>query len=243
VSPVVKAAALELTRLEVRYGGVRALRELSLTVEEGEIVALLGNNGAGKTTTLSTVSGLVRASGGAIRYDGRDIMRATPPQIVRRGLVHVPEGRRIFSTLTVHENLLMGGYPLRHQGELRRRVDRAYDLLPRLAERRAQQGGTLSGGEQQMLAIGRALVAGPRLLMLDEPSMGLAPLVVASVMDVICDINKAGTSVLLVEQNDKAALKIAHRGYVIENGTCSLAGSAADLAADPRVVEAYLGGL
>ncbi|MBC6457519.1 ABC transporter ATP-binding protein [Actinomadura sp. HBU206391] len=238
-----KTTALELTDLDVRYGGVQALRGLSLTVEEGEIVALLGNNGAGKTTTLSTVSGLVRPAGGTVRHAGEDITRSSPPAIVERGLIHVPEGRRIFSTLTVHENLLMGGYPVRDQAELRLRLDRAYELLPRLAERRTQQGGTLSGGEQQMLAIGRALVAGPRLLMLDEPSMGLAPLLVAAVMDVIRDINAAGTSVLLVEQNAKAALKIAHRGYVIENGECSLDGSAAELSADSRVVEAYLGGV
>jgi branched-chain amino acid transport system ATP-binding protein len=234
---------LELSDLEVGYGGVQALRGLSLSVGAGEIVALLGNNGAGKTTTLSAVSGLVRAGAGRITYEGDDITRASPPKIVGRGLVHVPEGRRIFSSLTVHENLLLGGYLVRDAKELARRVDRAYALLPKLAERRDQHGGTLSGGEQQMLAIGRALVAGPRLLMLDEPSMGLAPLIVAAVMDVIRDINEAGTSVLLVEQNAKAALKIAHRGYVIENGRCVLDGPAADLAADSRVVEAYLGGV
>jgi branched-chain amino acid transport system ATP-binding protein len=234
---------LEVSDLEVSYGGVQALRGLSLTVGEGEIVALLGNNGAGKTTTLSAVSGLVRPGAGRIAYECDDITREPPPKIVGRGLVHVPEGRRIFSTLTVHENLLLGGYLVRDAKELTRRADRAYALLPKLAERRTQQGGTLSGGEQQMLAIGRALVAGPRLLMLDEPSMGLAPLIVAAVMDVICDINEAGTAVLLVEQNAKAALKIAHRGYVIENGRCVLDGPAADLAADSRVVEAYLGGV
>ena len=233
---------LEVSDLEVGYGGVQALRGLSLTVGAGEIVALLGNNGAGKTTTLSAVSGLVRPDAGRIAYEGDDITHGRPPEIVGRGLVHVPEGRRIFSTLTVHENLLLGGYLVRDGKELARRVDRAYALLPRLAERRGQQGGTLSGGEQQMLAIGRALVAGPRLLMLDEPSMGLAPLVVAAVMDVIRDINEAGTAVLLVEQNAKAALKIADRGYVIENGRCVLDGPASGLAADPRVVEAYLGG-
>ncbi|MCO5967670.1 ABC transporter ATP-binding protein [Actinoallomurus soli] len=234
---------LEVSDLEVSYGGVQALRGLSLTVGEGEIVALLGNNGAGKTTTLSAVSGLVRAGAGRITYEGDDITREAPPKIVGRGLVHVPEGRRVFSTLTVHDNLLLGGYLVRDAKELARRVDRAYALLPKLAERRSQQGGTLSGGEQQMLAIGRALVAGPRLLMLDEPSMGLAPLIVAAVMDVIRDINEDGTAVLLVEQNAKAALKIAHRGYVIENGRCVLDGPAADLAADARVVEAYLGGV
>ncbi|WP_442875719.1 ABC transporter ATP-binding protein [Actinoallomurus sp. NBC_01490] len=234
---------LELSDLEVSYGGVQALHGLSLTVGEGEIVALLGNNGAGKTTTLSAVSGLVRPDAGRIEYEGADITREPPPKIVARGLVHVPEGRRIFSTLTVHENLLLGGYLVRDSRELTRRVDRAYELLPKLAERRDQDGGTLSGGEQQMLAIGRALVAAPKLLMLDEPSMGLAPLIVAAVMDVIADINAAGTAVLLVEQNAKVALKIAHRGYVIENGRCVLDGPADRLAADTRVVEAYLGGV
>jgi branched-chain amino acid transport system ATP-binding protein len=234
---------LEVSDLEVSYGGVRALRGLSLTVEEGEVVALLGNNGAGKTTTLSAISGLVRPHSGRIVCDGADITRDSPPKIVARGLVHVPEGRRIFSTLSVHENLQLGGYLVRDSKELARRVGRAYELLPKLAERRDQHGGTLSGGEQQMLAIGRALVAEPRLLMLDEPSMGLAPLIVAAVMDVIRDINADGTGVLLVEQNAKAALKIAHRGYVIENGQCVLDAPAAELAADTRVVEAYLGGV
>ncbi|ASN28096.1 ABC transporter ATP-binding protein [Streptomyces pluripotens] len=215
---------------------------MSLRVDEGEIVALLGNNGAGKTSTLSAISGLVRSSGGRIVFDGQDITRAKPPEIVGMGLVHVPEGRRIFSTLSVQENLQMGGYPVRDQAEIQRRIDHVYDLLPRLAERRDQEGGTLSGGEQQMLAIGRAIVAGPRLLMLDEPSMGLAPLVVAAVMRVIAQINASGTSVLLVEQNARAALRIAHRGYVVENGRCVLDAPAAELAGDERVVDAYLGG-
>ncbi|MEV4247867.1 ABC transporter ATP-binding protein [Streptosporangium canum] len=234
---------LEIHGLDVHYGGVHALRGLSLTVAPGEIVALLGNNGAGKTTTLSAVSGLVRSTAGKVDFDGRDITREKPHKIAERGLVHVPEGRRVFSTLTVHENLQLGGYLVRDQAEIRKRIERVYELLPRLAERRAQQGGTLSGGEQQMLAIGRALVTGPRLLLLDEPSMGLAPLVVASVMELIAGINAEGTSVLLVEQNATAALKIAHRGYVIENGECVLDGPAADLREDPRVVEAYLGGV
>ncbi|MER5320172.1 ABC transporter ATP-binding protein [Streptosporangium roseum] len=234
---------LEIHGLDVHYGGVHALRGLSLTIAPGEIVALLGNNGAGKTTTLSAVSGLVRSTAGKVVFDGRDITRDRPHKIAERGLVHVPEGRRVFSTLTVHENLQLGGYLVRDQAEIRKRIERVYELLPRLAERRAQQGGTLSGGEQQMLAIGRALVTGPRLLLLDEPSMGLAPLVVASVMELIAGINAEGTSVLLVEQNATAALKIAHRGYVIENGECVLDGPAADLREDARVVEAYLGGV
>ncbi|MEU9836053.1 ABC transporter ATP-binding protein [Streptosporangium sp. NPDC048047] len=234
---------LEISGLDVHYGGVHALRGLSLTVGQGEIVALLGNNGAGKTTTLAAASGLVRPSGGTVVFDGHDVTGAKPHRVTALGLVHVPEGRRVFSTLTVHENLQIGGYLVRDQAEVRRRIDRVYGLLPRLAERRAQQGGTLSGGEQQMLAIGRALVTGPRTLLLDEPSMGLAPLVVASVMELIAQINAEGTSVLLVEQNATAALGIAHRGYVIENGERVLEGPAAELRDDPRVVEAYLGGV
>ncbi|GAA3429222.1 ABC transporter ATP-binding protein [Streptosporangium sandarakinum] len=234
---------LEISGLDVHYGGVHALRGLSLTVGPGEIVALLGNNGAGKTTTLAAASGLVRPSGGTIVFDGHDVTGGRPHRVTALGLVHVPEGRRVFSTLTVHENLQLGGYLVRDQAEVRRRIDRAYELLPRLAERRTQQGGTLSGGEQQMLAIGRALVTGPRMLLLDEPSMGLAPLVVASVMELIAQINAEGTAVLLVEQNATAALGIAHRGYVIENGERVLDGPAAELRDDPRVVEAYLGGV
>jgi len=233
---------LDVDGLNVHYGGVHALRGLSLGVAEGEIVALLGNNGAGKTTTLCAVSGLLRPSGGRVLLEGEEITGRKPHRITARGLVHVPEGRRIFSTLSVHENLQIGGYLVRDQAEIRTRIERVYGLLPRLAERRTQQGGTLSGGEQQMLAIGRALVTGPRLLLLDEPSMGLAPLVVASIMELIAGINAEGTSVLLVEQNAVAALGIAHRGYVIENGQCVLEGPAAELRRDPRVVEAYLGG-
>jgi branched-chain amino acid transport system ATP-binding protein len=234
---------LEIHGLDVHYGGVHALRGLSLTVAKGEIVALLGNNGAGKTTTLAAASGLVRPSAGKIVFDGKDITREKPHKITASGLVHVPEGRKIFSTLTVHENLQLGGYLVRNQAEIRGRIERVYELLPRLAERRGQHGGTLSGGEQQMLAIGRALVTGPSLLLLDEPSMGLAPLMVASIMELIAGINADGTSVLLVEQNATVALKIANRGYVIENGECVLDGPAAELREDARVVEAYLGGV
>ncbi|MEV6368190.1 ABC transporter ATP-binding protein [Micromonospora musae] len=233
--------ALEIDGLDVHYGRVHALRGLSLTVGEGEIIALLGNNGAGKTSTLATVSGVVRSTGGTVRAFGRDITKAKPWEIVGAGVVHVPEGRRIFSRLTVHENLQLGGYLVSDKAVVSRRIDEVYTLLPRLAERRNQQGGNLSGGEQQMLAVGRALVAGPKLLMLDEPSMGLAPLVVAQIMSLIRQINAEGTSVLLVEQNARAALKIAHRAYVVENGVITLQGAARELRRDSRVVEAYLG--
>ena len=233
--------ALQIDDLEVRYGRVTALRELSLRVGEGEIVAVLGNNGAGKTTTLATVSGVVRSVSGKIHGFGDDITARQPWEIVRRGIVHVPEGRRIFSRLTIQENLQLGGYLDKDSAAVRGRIDDVYDLLPRLAERRGQEGGTLSGGEQQMLAIGRALVAQPRLLMLDEPSMGLAPMVVTQVMELITRINSEGTSVLLVEQNARAALRVADRAYVMETGRTTLEGPAAELARDSRVVDAYLG--
>jgi branched-chain amino acid transport system ATP-binding protein len=233
--------ALEIDGLDVLYGRVQALHGLSLTVGEGEIVAVLGNNGAGKTTTLATVSGVVRPKAGTIRAFGDDITASSPWDIVGRRIVHVPEGRRIFSRLTIHENLQLGGYLVTDTAVVNKRIDHVYSLLPRLRERRNQQGGTLSGGEQQMLAVGRALVAGPRLLMLDEPSMGLAPLVVSQVMSLIKDINSDGTSVLLVEQNARAALRIADRAYVVENGATTLEGPAGELAADARVVDAYLG--
>ncbi|MER6631931.1 ABC transporter ATP-binding protein [Streptomyces sp. NPDC000987] len=232
---------LDISGLQVSYGKVEALRGLDLTVGEGEIVALLGNNGAGKSTTVSTISGVVRSRAGTVTAYGEDITAATPWSIVERGIVHVPEGRRIFSRLTVHENLQLGGYTVRDSASIDKRIRQVYELFPRMAERRDQQGGTLSGGEQQMLAIGRALVAGPRLIMLDEPSMGLAPLIVAQVMDAIVTVNRAGTSVLLIEQNARAALKIAHRGYVIDSGRVTLTGPADRLRADPQVVEAYLG--
>lgn len=241
VSSGSSAYALEVEGLDVYYGRVHALRGLSLRVAEGEVVALLGNNGAGKTSTLATVSGVVRAQAGTIRALGADITKAKSWDIVERGVVHVPEGRRIFSRLTLQENLQLGGYLVKDQSQITRRIDEVYDLLPRLAERRNQQGGTLSGGEQQMLAVGRALVAGPKLLMLDEPSMGLAPLVVAQIMSLIQQINAAGTSVLLVEQNARAALRIADRAYVVESGAIALEGPASELARDSRVIDAYLG--
>lgn len=235
------APALEIADLNVRYGHVQALAGLALTVGQGEIVAVLGNNGAGKTTTLATVSGVVRAAGGSIRAFGADITNGKPWDIVKAGIVHVPEGRRIFSRLSVHENLQMGGYLVSDRAAIAARTRQVYELFPRLGERRRQEGGTLSGGEQQMLAVGRALIAAPKLMMLDEPSMGLAPLVVRDIMSVIKTINAAGTSVLLVEQNARAALGIAHRAYVIDTGTVTLSGPAAELATDSRVIDAYLG--
>ena len=235
------APVLTIRDLDVSYGKVQALRGLSLTVGDGEIVSLLGNNGAGKSTTVSAVSGVARAQAGSIEAFGQDTTRATPWSIVESGIIQVPEGRRIFSRLTVHENLQLGGYTVRDRSVVDERISRVYELLPRLADRATQQGGTLSGGEQQMLAIGRAMIAGPRLMMLDEPTMGLAPLVVGQIMDVIRTVNAAGTSVLLIEQNARAALKIAHRGYVLDSGAVTLSGTAAELQDDPQVVAAYLG--
>lgn len=234
-------AMLEFDNVEVFYGKVQALRGINVSVEEGEIVSLLGNNGAGKTTTLSTASALVRAHAGRITFAGTDITKAHPWDVVSSGLIHVPEGRRIFSTLTVMENLQLGSYSVKDRKAVGKRVARVFEMLPLLAQRRSQQGGTLSGGEQQMLAIGRALVAGPRMLMLDEPSMGLAPLIVAQIMEVIKEVNEQGTTVLLVEQNARAALRITDRGYVLENGAITIEGSGTELMADARIVEAYLG--
>lgn len=234
-------AMLEFDNVAVYYGKVQALRGISLTVEEGEIVALLGNNGAGKTTTLSTASGLVKSHSGRVSFNGTDITKAMPWNVVGAGLIHVPEGRRIFSTMTVLENLLLGGYLVKDRALVAKRIARVYELLPLLAERSAQQGGTLSGGEQQMLAIGRALIAGPKMLMLDEPSMGLAPLIVARVMQVISEIRDQGTTVLLVEQNARAALKVTDRAYVIDGGTTTIEGRAVDLLSDSRIIDAYLG--
>ncbi len=232
---------LVLENVDLYYNRVHALRNLSLEVNEGEIVSLLGNNGAGKTSTLSMISGLVRAKNGSVRWGDKDLTKLQPWDMVQAGLLHIPEGRRIFSTMTVHENLLLGGYLVKDQKLVSERADYAYELMPRLLERRTQQGGTLSGGEQQMLALGRALVGGPKLLLLDEPSMGLAPLIVRQVMEIIREVNNQGTTVLLVEQNAKAALKIADRAYVLESGRVTLEGPAAELAEDSRVIEAYLG--
>jgi branched-chain amino acid transport system ATP-binding protein len=233
---------LEVENLTVCYGAIQALHGISLRVEQGEVVALIGGNGAGKTTTLRTISGLLRPTAGRIEFDGQSIDGTAPHQIVCRGLVQVPEGRGIFANLTVEENLQMGAYARSDRAAIRKDYDRALDLLPRLRERLQQSAGTLSGGEQQMLACARALLARPRLLMLDEPSLGLAPQMVQRVFEVIREIASAGTTILLVEQNAGMALKTAHRAYVIEVGEILMDGPASELAQSDEVRKAYLGG-
>jgi branched-chain amino acid transport system ATP-binding protein len=231
---------LRLAELDVYYGEIHALRGVALEVREREIVALLGNNGAGKSTTLKTVSGLLRPRRGTITLDGQPLVGVAAHDVVSRGIAHVPEGRRIFNRLSVRENLAMGAY-LRTDAGVAGDLDRVFDLFPRLKERIAQVAGTLSGGEQQMLAIGRALMANPRLLLLDEPSMGLAPVLVEQIFATIESINRQGTTILLVEQNAAMALSIAHRGYVLETGAIVLSGSAVELAGNADVRRAYLG--
>jgi branched-chain amino acid transport system ATP-binding protein len=234
---------LTVDGLYAYYGEMAALRGVSLHVDEGEIVALLGSNGAGKTTTLRTISGLQRPRRGTVSFGGADITRTRAHAIVAKGLGHVPEGRRIFPALTVEENLNLGGYLSRRDHSLvASRKQRVFDLFPRLAERRRQLGGLLSGGEQQMLAVGRALMNEPRLLALDEPSLGLSPVLVKAVGEVITRIRASGTAVLMVEQNARQALALADRAYVLETGRVVLEGPAAELARDPRVQHAYLGG-
>jgi branched-chain amino acid transport system ATP-binding protein len=231
---------LEISKLEVRYGGIRAVKGIDLVVEEGELVCMIGANGAGKSSTLRAVSGLVQPAPGQVKYAGRDLAGVKAHLRARAGLVMVPEGRGIFPQLTVDENLTMGAY-MRGGPEVEADRDRMFTLFPRLRERRTQTGGTLSGGEQQMLAIGRALMSRPRLLLLDEPSMGLAPIVVQKIFEVVRDINKAGVTVLLVEQNANLALQVASRAYVLESGLITLSGAAQALADDPKVRAAYLG--
>ncbi len=230
---------LEVKRLEVHYGGIRAVKGIDLEVEEGELVCLIGANGAGKSSTLKAICGLVSRSG-SVSYAGTDTAGAPVHELPRKGLVMVPEGRGIFPQLTVAENLAMGAYA-RNDASVNEDIGRQYDMFPRLKERRAQTAGTLSGGEQQMLAMGRALMARPRLLLLDEPSMGLAPMLVAKIFDIVRDIAKQGVTILLVEQNARMALEIASRGYVMESGAVTLADEAKKLLADPKVREAYLG--
>ena len=235
---------LSIENLEVRYGGIRALQGVSLKVDAGEIVALIGSNGAGKTTLLRTISGLLRPAGGEVVWQNPklDLTALPPHEIVRLGVSHVPEGRQIFANLTVRENLLLGAYQKTSRPQISEDIEKCYSLFPVLSERRSQRSGTLSGGEQQMLAIGRALMARPRLLLLDEPSLGLAPLIVRKIFQIIQEINAAGTTIFLVEQNANMALSIAHRGYVLQTGHVIMTDAASKLLQDPQVKAAYLGG-
>ena len=235
-------ALLELENVHVYYGNIHALKGISIRVEEGEVVAMLGANGAGKTTTLRTISGLLRPRDGSVRLRGEPIDTLPPHVIVYKGVGHAPEGRRIFARLTVEENLMMGAYARTDPQGIREDLDRVFTLFPRLKERISQVAGTLSGGEQQMLAIGRALMARPRILLLDEPSMGLAPVLVEQIFETVKSINAQGTTILLVEQNAYMALSIANRGYVLQTGEIALTGNAAELQANEEVRRAYLGG-
>jgi branched-chain amino acid transport system ATP-binding protein len=233
--------ALEMRNVDVFYGRIQALRGVSITVEHGEIVALIGSNGAGKTTTLRTISGLVRPAAGDVLLDGRHIEHLGAEMIARAGVGHSPEGRRLFPRMTVRENLEMGAYARRDDAGVRADFDRIFTLFPRLRERHNQIAGSLSGGEQQMVAIGRALMARPRVLLLDEPSLGLAPILVDTIFEVIREINKAGTTVLLIEQNARMALATARRAYVLETGSIVMQGPASELAESDEVRRAYLG--
>ena len=231
---------LAVEKLQVAYGKAQALWDVTLGVPDGEIVALVGANGAGKTTLLKTVSGLLRRQSGSITYDGKHIEEASPSEIVKQGVVHVPEGRKLFPEMTVIDNLLMGAYTV-PQSDRPQRLERAFSVFPVLKERQKQIAGTLSGGEQQMVAIGRGLISGPKLLMLDEPSLGLAPILVEEVFRVITEINRLGVTVLLVEQNTQNALSLAHKGFVMELGRIALSGSGSELLANSNVRKAYLG--
>lgn len=233
---------LKIDDINVYYGAIHALKGISLEVDEGEIVTLIGANGAGKSTTLRTISGLLKPKTGGIVFQGEDIAGVPAHEIVKRGISQVPEGRRIFAEMTVRENLDLGAFTRKDKDGIAADMKHVFELFPRLEERRDQVAGTLSGGEQQMLAMGRALMSRPKLLLLDEPSMGLAPLLIREIFNIIVDINKSGTTVLLVEQNANMALSIASRAYVLETGRITLSGSAAELAASEEVKKAYLGG-
>lgn len=233
---------LELQNLNVYYGAIHALRNINLKINQGEIVTLIGANGAGKTTTLRTISGIEKAKSGKILYNGQELNPRSASDIVKLGISHVPEGRRVFSTMSISENLEMGAFTRDDKSQIKKDLDNVFSLFPVLLERKNQLAGTLSGGEQQMLAIGRALLSRPRLLLLDEPSMGLAPLIVKDIFSIIKDINKRGTTVLLVEQNANMALQCANRAYIIKNGQIDIEGDAQALLNDEQVKNAYLGG-
>ena len=235
-------ALLEVKNLEVYYGVINALKGVSFEVNEGEIVTLIGANGAGKTTAMQSIMGFIHPRAGEILYNGENLVGQPTHRIMRRGLTQVPEGRRIFAELNVYENLIMGAYTSRDRAQVKRDLEEIYTLFPRLEERKTQMAGMLSGGEQQMLAMGRALMSHPKLLMLDEPSMGLAPILVSQVFEMIKHLNEKGTTILLVEQNAEKALSIADRAYVMETGAITLSGTGTELAASEKVREAYLGG-
>jgi branched-chain amino acid transport system ATP-binding protein len=234
-------ALLAIEDLTAGYGPIEVLKGISLSVDEGEIVALIGANGAGKTSTLMGISGCLRARRGRMLFEGREIGTLAPHEIVRRGICHSPEGRKIFPRLSVLENLQMGAFARRDKVAISRDLEHAFELFPILGQRKSQAGGTLSGGEQQMLAVARALMGRPRLLLLDEPSLGLAPLIVLKIFEVVRQLNQEGISILLVEQAARMALKLAHRGYVMETGRITFSGTAQELLSDPRVQDAYLG--
>lgn len=233
---------LEVLNLEVNYGAIKALKGISFKVKPGQIVTLIGANGAGKTTTLRTISGLIKANDGHIYFRGQEITNLEAHKIVELGISHVPEGRRVFPTLTVKENLELAAWTIKDKKIKEERFEKVFEIFPRLKERIKQLAGTLSGGEQQMLSVARALTTGGDLMLLDEPSMGLAPVLVDEIFEILCQINKQGTTILLVEQNARKALEIAHYAYVLEVGTVALHGEAKELKDDPRVKEAYLGG-
>ena len=235
-------ALLEVQDIQVYYGMIQALKGVSFSVNEGEVIALIGANGAGKTTTLHTVTGLLRAKSGHIIYDGQDITKVPPHKIVTMGMAHVPEGRRVFANMTVLQNLKMGAFTRSDKNEIDATIEKVYKRFPRLKERQNQTAGTLSGGEQQMLAMGRALMSHPRMIVMDEPSMGLAPILVEQIFKIIQTLHEAGTTILLVEQNAQMALSVAHRGYVLETGKIVTTGTGEELIRSPEIKKAYLGG-
>ena len=234
-------AMLEVKDLQVYYGVIQALKGISFEVNQGEVIALIGANGAGKTTTLQTLTGIIPSKAGSITFEGKDITKIPAHKIVEMGMAHVPEGRRVFADMTVYENLLMGAYTRKDKNEIAQSLANVYKRFPRLEERKNQRAGTLSGGEQQMLAMGRALMSKPRIILMDEPSMGLSPIFVNEIFDIIKEVSEGGTTVLLVEQNVKKALSIADRAYVLETGNITLSGKAEDLLNDESVQKAYLG--